>query len=56
MSFHSSIIAIIKLALFYTLYKPEDDTIRLKHVAVLPKQSYYFHNKILPLNFLFISL
>jgi hypothetical protein len=28
----------------------------LKHVAVLPKWSYYFHKKMLPINYFFISL
>jgi len=46
---HSMIIAIIQLAPLYTFYKADYDAIRLKHVAVLPKQSYYFHNKMLPL-------
>jgi hypothetical protein len=32
-----SITAIIQLAPFCTFYKPDDDAIRLKHVAVLPK-------------------
>jgi len=53
MSTHSMIIAKIQLAPLYTFYKADYDAIRLKHVAVIPKQScYYFHNKMLPLKLL----
>jgi hypothetical protein len=37
MSIHSMIIAIIQLAPLCTFYKPDDDAIRLKYIAVLPK-------------------